>query len=347
MEFEWKIVSRGPADVAELLTQECVEGETGGRSQRHQHGAFGEELADDVAAAGAERLANRQLALPGNTTRQQQAGDVQAGDQRQQGRGAEQHDEKDEEAAVVTFGGGVRCEAGHGAEHGDAAGEILAADIPGGGQQGFAALAACETVAQAAEGVTMGGIGSRDHVDFRRDAAAQDTAIIARQYAGDGVQMPIQFERAADDMGIAAKPPAPETVADHGDGAAFVGLGIEPAGRCANAKDIEEIGARDHLPGDFAVRTRIPVDIVEPDVESQILKYAGMAEFAIAGIRNLGGNARQAVRLPGAEVVKDHLAHDAVDRDIDANAQSQRRNGNSDERRRSTEASQGAAKVGQ
>ena len=295
-----------------------------------------------MAAAGAERLANRHLALPGNTARQKEAGDVQAGDERQQGRGAEQHDEKNEEAAVVALGGGVRREARHGAEHGDAAGEILAADIPGGGQQGFAGLAACETVAQAAEGVTVAGIGRGDHVDFRRDAAAQDTAIIARQYAGDGVQMPVQIERAANDVGIAAEPPTPETVADHGDGAAFVGLRIEPAGRCANAEDIEEIGAGDHLPGDFAVRTRVPVDVVEPDVESQILKYAGLAEFAIAGIRNVGGNARQAVRLPGAEVVEYHLAHDAVDGDVGANAQRQRRNGNSDERRRSSETSQGA-----
>ena len=300
-----------------------------------------------MAAAGAERLANCHLALPGNSTCQKEARDIQTGDQRQQGRDAEQHHEKDEEAAIVTFGGGVRCEAGHGAEHRDAAGEILAADIPGSSQQGFAGLTACETVPQAAERVTIAGIGSCDRVNFWRDAAAQDTAIIPWQYAGDLVQMPIEVERAAGDMGIAAKPPTPETVADHGDGAALVGLGIEPARRCANAKDIEEIGARDHLPGDFAVRTRIPVDVAEPDVKSQILKCAGLAEFAITGIGYLRGNARQAIRLPGAEVVKYHLAHDAVNGDIDTNAQGDGRNRHSHERRRFTETSQGAAKVGQ
>ena len=55
MEFEWKIVSRWPADVAEPTAQQRVDGETGGGSQCHQDDAFGKQLADDIAAAGAER----------------------------------------------------------------------------------------------------------------------------------------------------------------------------------------------------------------------------------------------------------------------------------------------------
>jgi hypothetical protein len=82
MEFEWEIVSRGPSDVAELLAQECVEDETDGGSQRHQNRALGEKLANDIAAAGAERFANRHFALPANTARQQQAGHIQARDER-------------------------------------------------------------------------------------------------------------------------------------------------------------------------------------------------------------------------------------------------------------------------
>ena len=239
----------------------------------------------------------------------------------------------------------LRGKPSHGAQYGDAAGEILAANVPGGGQQSVASLAACESVAQAAEEVAIAGVRPSDNVDLRRDAAAQDAAIIARQNAGDGVQMPVQFERASNHMDIAAQPPAPETVADYDDGAAFIGLRIEAAGRGANAEDVKEIGARGHLPGDFAVRAGIPGNIAESEVESQILKYACLAELAIPGIRSPIGNAHQTVRLAGAEVVQNHLADDAVNCDVGAQAQSQRTNRDSGERRRSAEPSQSVPKI--
>ena len=99
---------------------------------------------------------------------------------------------------------------------------------------------------------------------------------------------------------------------------ALVTLRIEPANGRADAQDLEKISARHHLPDDFAVRAGNPVDIGKPEVESQILKHAGITQFTIPAIRNIGGKARQSLGLPRADVVKDHLTNDAVDGDVDA-----------------------------
>ena len=129
MKFEWKIISRGPSDIAELSAQKCVEDETNRSTQSHQDRAFGDKLANDMAAAGAERFANRQLTLPGNTARQQQACHIQAGDQPQDRRSAKQHYEKHEETAVVAFAGSGGGQTGHGPEYGGTTRELLAPDV--------------------------------------------------------------------------------------------------------------------------------------------------------------------------------------------------------------------------
>ena len=201
-------------------------------------------------------------------------------------------------------------------------------------------LAACETLAWSAEGVTMRGIWRSDHVDFRRDTAAHYAAIIARQDAGDRVKMPVQFERSAQNLSIAIQPFAPETVADHGDGTAFIGLGVALTAQCTYAENIEEIRAGHHLPGNFAVRTGTPVDIGEPDVESQILKRARLAQLPVTRIGHVGSDARQAVRLTSAEVVQDHFTHNAENSYVGANAKGQRTHRGRGEHWRSTEASE-------
>lgn len=50
-------------------------------------------------------------------------------------------------------------------------------------------LAARQSVAQTAKRATMSGIGRSNDVDFWRDAATHDAAIVPRQNAGDRVQM--------------------------------------------------------------------------------------------------------------------------------------------------------------
>ena len=55
---------------------------------------FGEELAQQPDAAGAERRANRQLRLARRRTREQQVGDVRAGHEQDEADGAEQDQER-------------------------------------------------------------------------------------------------------------------------------------------------------------------------------------------------------------------------------------------------------------
>ena len=68
-------------------------GESEPRTGERKHHAFGEELANEPATAGAERDADRQLVPPRQRTREQQAGDVGARDQQDEGGRAHQGEE--------------------------------------------------------------------------------------------------------------------------------------------------------------------------------------------------------------------------------------------------------------
>ncbi len=57
------------------------EQQSGCRAQRHQHDAFGEQLTDQSAAAGANREPDRDLVLPGRRAGEQQVGDIRAADE--------------------------------------------------------------------------------------------------------------------------------------------------------------------------------------------------------------------------------------------------------------------------
>ena len=63
------------------------EQQSGSGSQRHQHDAFGQQLADQPAAARANRQPHRHLVLPRRGAGEQQVGDIGAAD--------EQHDADD------------------------------------------------------------------------------------------------------------------------------------------------------------------------------------------------------------------------------------------------------------
>ena len=67
------------------------EQETGGAADQAEHGAFGQELTDDAAAARAERVADGDLTLTRAGPREQQIRDVRAGDQQHEADRAEHH----------------------------------------------------------------------------------------------------------------------------------------------------------------------------------------------------------------------------------------------------------------
>ena len=76
-------------------------GERDQRAERaggeREHQRLGQQLADDAPAAGADREAQRELAVPGRGAREIQVRDVEAGDRQQQDRGAEE-DQQDRPA---------------------------------------------------------------------------------------------------------------------------------------------------------------------------------------------------------------------------------------------------------
>ena len=57
------------------------EQQSGGCAEQHEHDAFGEQLTDQSAAAGADREPDRDLVLPGRRAGQQQVGNVRAPDE--------------------------------------------------------------------------------------------------------------------------------------------------------------------------------------------------------------------------------------------------------------------------
>ena len=61
------------------------------RAEQPDHDRLGEQLADDPQPAGAERRADRDLAMADRRAREQQVGDVRAGDQQHQRDGAHHH----------------------------------------------------------------------------------------------------------------------------------------------------------------------------------------------------------------------------------------------------------------
>ena len=64
------------------------------RTRRPQDDGFGEQLTEQPDAAGTERRSDRQLRLTRGGARQEQVGDIRAGDQQHEANGAEKHEER-------------------------------------------------------------------------------------------------------------------------------------------------------------------------------------------------------------------------------------------------------------
>src|SRR6202044_3147293 len=76
----------------------------------------------------------------------------------------------------------------------------------------------------------------------------------------------------------------------------------------------------------LAVRPSFPSDVADDGFERQILKGSGMAKVPILSVADLSVHARQSIWLAGADIVQDQFANHAVDGDVGADAQRDRRN---------------------
>ena len=70
MELEGNVVGRGPAQISEAAAQQRVEREPCGGAAGDQDERFAEQRAGELPAVGAERLADRNLAIAGGAARE-------------------------------------------------------------------------------------------------------------------------------------------------------------------------------------------------------------------------------------------------------------------------------------
>ena len=201
------------------------EGQPDGAPRQAEHQALGEQDAHQPAAAGAEGGPDAELALAHGGPRQQQVGDVGAGEQEEEQGRRHQHAGGGE----VGVGAGLRRVVGGGG------GEVEVAlavrqrrrlvEGAGGARQGLARLPGVDPRGEAAEqahqaDVPRGeprqagqpvGLGQR-HVDRRGVAVGPESR---RQDADQREGLGVEPQRPADRGGIAAQRPHPEIVADH------------------------------------------------------------------------------------------------------------------------------------
>jgi hypothetical protein len=81
-------------ELQQALTQDERRHETGDAAERRQAQAFGEQLAHQASAAGAEGEPYGHLAVARGSARQQQVAKIGAGDQEHEGSGAKQHEQR-------------------------------------------------------------------------------------------------------------------------------------------------------------------------------------------------------------------------------------------------------------
>ena len=211
------------------------------RSHRGEQDALGEELADQAAAARANRRAHRDFALAHRRAREQQARDVGARDHQQERRRAEQREQRRPEEADDF----VSRAAPRAREYSPLV-------------DGFSAprrLVSARSSAFAASGVMPGFSRKSDSmkcaprlccVDVPRDAVPHVGVVRIleprRHHADDGEERTVERDRLADDRRIAAEPLAPQPVADDRDRLARVERRLRepgaerPAGRRARGR---------------------------------------------------------------------------------------------------------------
>ena len=215
-----------------------------GAAERGDHQALDEPLRDRPAARLTEGAADGEIEAASGGPHEQQIREVRAGDEQEQADGAEQHqqrppesvaddvlDERDEAGAPAALAGRHRRR--------DLRRDRLQLAI--GRLDRHAGRESREDVELVVQAVLRGHVGLHRHRDL--DVAGQRQA--DRRHADDGVGLPVELQRLADDVGPAAEVPAPEPVRDDRDSravrAVLVRGEVAPLGH-PHTECVEEIG---------------------------------------------------------------------------------------------------------
>ena len=227
-------------------------------ADRGEQRALGEELPDQPAATGAQRRAQRQLAVPAQHPRQRQVGDVGAGDEQDQAGDAEQ----DQQQVARPFGqrrahvqrGGLEARGRGAIDAGVIRGEALVDGGDGRGRLlvGVPVLHAAEHAEPAERAAVLrdgplGGSAERAGQHRHVDVVLLRVVRHVGQHADDAVGPIVHLEHLADDVRIAAEAGAPVGVAEdqHRLGAGqIVGGDERAADDRLDAQQVEEVVRR-------------------------------------------------------------------------------------------------------
>jgi hypothetical protein len=210
--------------------------QTRAATERRQHGALGQQLPHDAPPAGADREPDGNLPASCRRPRQQQIGDIGAGDQQHQADRSHQQLQRQRE-----IGDAIALPAAS-VEEEQTGGIGPSRKRPGGFRQRRLRLLAADLRFQPSEHTQPAGIAivqfavasrlrlrlhHHRHVDIV-DGAAESAGELRRRDPDDGVRLSIQADGLAEGGGIAAESPAPQSVTDDGNripprGAIFVG----------------------------------------------------------------------------------------------------------------------------
>jgi hypothetical protein len=315
-------------------------------AHRRQQDALGQQLANDPAAAGADRRTNRDLAPAHGRAHEQQVRDVRAGDQQDEDDRAQQHPQRRSHVADDHLLHRLDAEAALAAERvrkrlAELGGGLLQLRVGGGERDAWLQAAGGEKEVPLHDTVRIDLKGQPDvgRAGLRLDGFRVERA----QHADHFVRLAVQRQLAADDGGIGAKAPPPEPVTQHGNTPAvrqILGGSKGPPCRHRRSEQPEEVRA--DVSGRDLFRVAFSqVDHAEPECRHVLDDGRLPAPIVELGWRrSLSNSLRrgidehdEAARIRVGERPQQDGVHDREDRRVRADAERQRGNGGKGEGR--------------
>ena len=312
------------------------------RAGEREEQVLGKELTEKAEAGGAQGAADGDLFLPGDGAREEQVGDVGAGDQEDDADGAEQEEEGIAGVAehVIAEGGdggadlviGVRVLLFEtGGEGGEVGAGLLEGDAGLHAPDGVVGMVAAEAQAFAVHGER----GPHLRAEGELEGGGHD--------AHDFVLTGVEFDGLPDGIGVAGVAGGPQAVTEDDD-VVFTGLvfaggpGAPDLGR--DAEEVEEIGGGGEGERMLGAAFGGEVDVVGPIEEGHVLEggvlglpieEVGAGEGVFAG-RGFGFvEADELLRMAVGEGPEEDCVDDAEDGGIGADSDGQRDGGNESE----------------
>jgi hypothetical protein len=309
-----------------------------------EHEALGQHQAHDPAAARPERAPQRELPLPRRPARQQQARHVGARDHQHEGDRAEHHQKRAPRLAHQVLPqvahDGARASVSIGIGLGDPRHDH--ADVGLGlpvAHAGLEARVAVEVVRAPVLRRILEVPGALRHRETRRNPELRVVreAEPRRRHADHGIGLVVEQQRAPDHVGPRAEPRAPQRVADDHDVVAARSLLVRAEAAAEprpDAHHLEEVGRDDHALAPLRL-----LALPQVEVDAAHGRHAGedavlRAQVDEVGRRHaadraspLGPDDHQALVVEERQRTQQHGVDHVEDRDVRADAERKREDG--------------------